>query len=434
VKTPINRGPEPRWDAGWRIAETVKKLPMALASAAAFLAALFLILGRSKGAVLRAVDLAARSPALLVAAGAAISMVWRFSGAPFADSDWTAAAADALLAALAFAAAAQFRITRLASTCPASFRLTIGGAPLFLVVCGLAAFILVPQLSFTGAFLLAGALTLNGAAFDRRAVTGAPAPATLKAAVRLESAAILALGIPVAVMLEAVATAAPQNMPLVTPVFEAAQGFLFAFGLGGSLGLVAAYYGNKLKFKKKAGELAAVSGVLAFVIAPLIGAHPVIAAAAAGLLWGEQTLALTVTRVRLRRIAERVAAPLAYFGFGLALAPRIFQADLLTVLFAAAAVTIMRAGPRLAALKKTTLPRESQMFLAWFGGAPGAASALFLISLLDAPSIVAQDAVLTVGSLAVLFGIFAARLTSRPLVKLLLKQTALAKKRAMFAG
>jgi len=74
------------------------------------------------------------------------------------------------------------------------------------------------------------------------------------------------------------------------------------------------------------------------------------------------------------------------------------------------------------------------MFLAWFGGAPGAASALFLISLLDAPSIVAQDAVLTVGSLAVLFGIFAARLTSRPLVKLLLKQTALAKKRAMFAG
>ena len=121
-------------------------------------------------------------------------------------------------------------------------------------------------------------------------------------------------------------------------------------------------------------------------------------------------------------------------AFGLALAPRVFQADLLTVLLAAAAVTVMRVGPRLAALKKTTLPRESQMFLAWFGGAPGAASALFLISLLDAPSIVAQDAVLTVGALAVLFGVFAARLTSRPLVKLLLKQTALAKKRAMFAG
>ncbi|MFC2952079.1 cation:proton antiporter [Marinicaulis aureus] len=406
---------------------------MAFAGAAALLAALFLILGKSRGAVLKAVDAGARAPALLLAVGAAGSLLWRFSGGPFAPSEWTAAGADALLAALAFAAAAQFRITRLASVCPASFRLTIGGAPLFLIVCGLAAFILAPQLSFSAAFLLAGALTLNGAAFDRRAVTGAPAPQTIKAAVRLESAAILALGLPVAVMLEAVATAAPQGMPIATPLFEASRSFLIAFALGGASGLAAAFYGNKLKIKKKAAELAILSGVVSFLIAPLIGGHPVLAAAAAGLLWGEQTTALSVTRVRLRRMAERVVAPLAYIAFGVALAPRVFQADLLTILFAAAAVTIMRAGPRLAALKKTSLPRESQMFLAWFGGAPGAASALFLISLFDAPSIMAQDAILTVGAVAVTFGVFAARLTSRPLVKLFLKQSALAKRRARFA-
>lgn len=407
---------------------------MALACAAALLAALFLILGRRSGAILRAVDAAARAPALMLALGAAGSLAWRFGGGPFAPSEWTAAGADALLAALAFAAAAQFRLTRLSSVCPASFRLTLGGAPLFLIVCGLAAFILAPQLSLSAAFLLAGALTLNGAAFDRRAVTGAPAPQTIKAAVRLESAAILALGLPIAVMLEAVATAAPQGMPLATPLFEASRGFLIAFALGGASGLAAAYYGNKLKFKKKAAELAILSGVVSFLAAPLIGGHPVLAAAAAGLLWGEQTSALSVTRVRLRRMAERVAAPIAYLAFGVALAPRVFQADLLTILFAAAVVTLMRAGPRLAALKKTSLPSESQMFLAWFGGAPGAASALFLISLFDAPSIVAQDGVLTVGAVAVVFGVFAARLTSRPLVKLFLKQSALAKKRARFAG
>ena len=407
---------------------------MALAIAAALLAALFLILGRAKAFGLKAVDAAARAPALMLAAGAGFSLLWRISGAPFAPSEWTAAGADALLAALAFAAAAQFRITKLASVCPASFRLTIGGAPVFLVVCGLAAFILVPQLPMGAAFLLAGALTLNGAAFDRRAVTGAPAPATLKAAVRLESAAILALGVPVAVMLEGLATAAPQGMPLATPLFEASRGFLIAFALGGALGLAAAHYGNYRRFRKKSAAFAVAAGTAAFVAAPFLGAHPVIAAASAGLLWGEQTSALTVTRVRLRRMAERVAAPLAYFGFGLVLAPRILQADLLIVLFAAAAVTIMRAGPRLAALRKTSLPRESQMFLAWFGGAPGAASALFLISLFDAPSIMAQDTILTAGAVAVAFGILAARLTSRPLVTLLLKQTALAKKRAMFAG
>lgn len=407
---------------------------MALTIAAAFFAALLLILARAKPGALKAVETASRAPALLLAGGAAASLIWRTAGAPFAPPEWVAAGADVLLAALGFAAAAQFRITRLASVCPASFRLTVGGAPVFLIVCGLAAFILIPQLSLAGAFLLAGALTLNGAAFDRRAVTGAPTPATLKAAVRLESAAILALGVPVAVMLEAAATAAPQGMPLITPVFEAARGFFVAFAVGGSLGLAAAHYGNKLTNKKKAAALTAASGCAAFLIAPVFGGHPVIAAVAAGLLWGEQTVALSMARVRLRRTVERVAAPVAYLGFGLALGPRLFEADLLTVLFAAAAVTIMRAGPRIAALKKTTLPRESQMFLAWFGGAPGAASALFLISLLDAPSIPAQDAVLTVGALAVTLGVFAARLTSRPLVTLLLKQTVVARKRAMFAG
>lgn len=407
---------------------------MALTLAAASLAALFMILEAARLLRTRAAGIVAGAPALLITVGCALSLAWRFSGAPFAPADVTAGYADALLAVLAFSAAAQFRITRLASVCPASFRLTIGGAPVFLVVCGLAAFILAPQLSLTAAFLLAGALTLNGAAFDRRAVTGAPAPATIKAAVRLESAAILALGLPVAVLAEALATAAPQGMPAITPLFEAARAFLFAYALGGGLGLAAAKLGDKPQHRTRALMIAVAAGGLAFVIAPLIGAHPVIAAGAAGLLWGEETAALSVTRVRLRRVAERFVAPLAYLAFGIVLGPRVFQADLLTIVFAAAAVTVMRAGPRLAALRKTSLPRESQMFLAWFGGAPGAASALFLMSLFDAPSIVAQDAVLTVGALAVTFGVFAARLTSRPLVRLLLKQTALARKRAMFAA
>lgn len=401
---------------------------MALAVSAALCAVTFWILTKAK-----AVDALARMPALLLTAGAGASLLYRALGGPFAPSDWVAAGADILLAGLAFTAACQFRLTRLAAICPASFRLTIGGAPLFLIICGLAAFILLPQLTLSTAMLVAAALTLNGAAFDRRAVTDAPAPATIKAAVRLESAAILALGIPVAVLLEAVATAAPQDMPMITPLYEALRSLLIAFALGGGIGLGAASLGNRLKTIEKKGSLAVLAGVAAFLIAPLLGGHAVIAAAAAGLLWGEQTTALITTRVRLRRIAERSIAPAAYFGFGVLLAPRIFQADLLTIVFALAAITVLRAGPRLASLKKTTLPKESQMFLAWFGGAPGAASALFLISLLDAPSILTQDAVLTVGALAVVFGVFAARLTSRPLIKLFLKETAMARKRAMYA-
>jgi NhaP-type Na+/H+ or K+/H+ antiporter len=402
---------------------------MTFAAMAALFAAAFWIQRK-----LKAVDAAYRAPALMLMAGAGASFLYRATGAPFAPAEWTAAGADVLLAALAFAAAAQFRVSRLASACPASFWLTIGGAPLFLVTCGIGAFALAPHLTLTAALLVAGALALNGAAFDRRAVADAPAPAIIKAAVRLESAAVLALGLPVAVLLEAAATAAPLSLPAVTPLFEAGKSIFAAFALGGGLGLAAALMGNQPQHAQHRTALAVAMAALAAIGAALLDAHPAIAAGSAGLVWGEQTRAYMTARVRLRRIVERAATPAAYFAFGLVLAPRIFQADFLSLLFAVAAVTIMRVGPRLAALRQTRMTRQGRMFLAWFGGAPGAASALFLISLLDAASIVAQDAVLTIGALAATLGVFAARISSRPLIKLLLKETALAKKRAMYAG
>jgi hypothetical protein len=141
-----------------------------------------------------------------------------------------------------------------------------------------------------------------------------------------------------------------------------------------------------------------------------------------------------VARLRLRRLIEESVAPAAYLIFGWVLAGRVLQADLLTVLFAAAAVTVMRAGPRLAMLQASRLTKESQVFLAWFGGAPGAASALFILSLIDDAMIVDHEGFLTVGALAVVAGVFAARATSRPLANAFLRQLALARKRRMFAG
>ena len=110
----------------------------------------------------------------------------------------------------------------------------------------------------------------------------------------------------------------------------------------------------------------------------------------------------------------------------------MLQADLLPVLFALAAVTVLRAGPRLAVLQDKKTPRENQVFLAWFGGAPGAASALFLIVLLDNPALTNQDGVLTVGALAVSAGVLAARLTSKPLANAYLRERAIAARRRLY--
>jgi len=375
---------------------------------------------------------AASAPALLLTSGAAISLLYR--------AVLVAGVAEAGLAALAFVSATQFRVSRLAGQCPTAFRLTIGGAPMFLFACGLAAFILLPQLNLASALLLGGALMLNGAAFDRRAVINTPAPAEIKAAVRLESAAIITLGAPVAILLAANATAAAADEPAAGPLLQASLSIFKGFALGGAVGLAIAAAGNKLRRhnKTKAQRLDGIHVILAallvFCVSGFVGANGVVAALALGLLWGEDTKALQTTRLRMRRVVEQGLAPATYLAFGCLFAPRVLQADLLSIVFALAAVTVMRAAPRLAILQTKALPKESQVFLAWFGGAPGAASALFLIMLLGNAALINQEGVLTVGALAVTAGVIAARLTSKPLANAYLRQQALARKRRMVAG
>jgi hypothetical protein len=143
-----------------------------------------------------------------------------------------------------------------------------------------------------------------------------------------------------------------------------------------------------------------LAGALAVALSPLLGAEALVAAAAASLLWGEETDSASTTRLRLRRCSDRAITPLAYFGFGLAI------------------------------LQTPALTEECQMFLVWFGGAPRAASAVFIMTLLGNPALYDADAAIMVSSLAVLFGIAAARLSSWPLTQHFLRQSA----RAVSAG
>lgn len=379
------------------------------------------------------------APALTLSVGAIIGLTVVAFDLPLPPANWSSMAAEACLAALGFACAAELRVSKLSKLCPSSWRLTLGGAPMFLAACSLCAFIMLPQLSWQSALLLGGIMTINGAAFDKRAVMNTPAPAAIKAAVRYESAAIIALGIPVIVLLAAYATAPKPSEAPLAPLMGASLSVLGGFTLGGVLGLIAActgaaYRRRTLQTRSLDGQIVIIAGLVAFGLAPAFGCNAIVAAASCGLLWGEQTSAASITRLRVRRFAERIVLPLAYFGFGVLISPRLFQADLLTIVFAIAIVTVIRVAPRLAVLQTPNLPKESQFFLAWFGGAPGAASALFTITLLGNPALYEADAVLIIAALAITIGVFGARLTSKPLADAYLRETALAKKRRLFAG
>ena len=381
---------------------------------------------------------AASAPMLLMACGGAISLFYRSASLPFVSVEFVSDAAHVLLGALVFVSAAQFRVSRLATQCPASFRLAIGGAPLFLIACGVSAYVLLPDLSLVSAFALAGALMLNGAAFDRRVVMDTPAPAEIKSAVRFESAAIIALGAPAASLLTANATSAASGAPAIAPLLSESIAVLIGFALGGVLGLVAALLGNRLSASNKKfsqnGRLAVTAGVSAYLIASLIAANPVIAALGTGLVWGEQTKSPQTTRLRLRAGIEQIVAPTAFFAFGCLFAPRVLQSDLLTLMFALTAVTVLRAAPRLLILNTPKIPTENRRFLAWFGGAPGAASALFLMGMLSNAALADQEGLFTVGALAVAAGVFAARVSSKPLTNGYLRARAIAARRRVLNG
>ncbi|MEO1015971.1 MAG: cation:proton antiporter, partial [Pseudomonadota bacterium] len=281
--------------------------------------------------------------------------------------------------------------------------------------------------------------------FDRKTLAAAPAPTGVKRAVRLESAAIAAFGAPAAIFCLGAATAAGPGEPQLAPLFHTTVSMLKGFVIGGACGLAGAWLGGKAKsaarrWSLSAGEVsrlrasaAVLGGVAAGALAGALGGGIIVAAAAAGLLWSEETGREPAARRRLHRLADRAIPPAAYFAFGFLLLPRLAEADLLTVMFAVAATTILRAAPRLIALNGTPLPTGARSFLAWYGGAPGAGTALFLIMLTGEPAVAGLDEALSVGALCVACGVVGARASSKPLLDGFLQSAARGRRRAAFA-
>ncbi len=371
------------------------------------------------------------APLLMLVVAMLFSFFYRLTNLPVMTSDSVAFIATLGLSLLAFAAGAQFRISQLAKVCPVSFRLSFGGGPLFLISSGLAAFILIPQITLAPAFLLGGILMLNGSAFDRRSIIDAPTPALVKAGVRLESAVILVLGLPVVVLLEANASAAQSGQGILFPLLESSKLLMLSFAIGGFGGLIVAVLGN-LSPSKPDPKMVVIGVLVALFITSLVGGQMIIAGAAFGLIWGEQSRAHPISRIKLRARTELYIIPAAYLLFGFTLFPLLLEAELLMVTFALATVTIIRAVPRLVALQHSALAKEGQVFLAWFGGTPGVASALFLLTLVNNSNLNDQELLLTVGALCVVSGVFTARLTSRPLSKLYIRSMASAHRRRLF--
>ncbi len=372
-------------------------------------------------------------PAIVLSFAIFTGILWTRTNLPTGSSQFISAMADLGLAGLVFGAGLQFRISRLRALSPVAFTLSFFASPLFLLMTAPSAFVLVQGLTFSSAILLGTALMLNGSVLERRAVTNSASPDSIKKAISLESAAAMSLGLPLALLIEAVAM-----MPM-----EIENGLLFshafalpaAIAIGGATGLLV----GRLRHKKLAKsapqqvmwELATIAGLL-FVFAPLLHASPIVIVASLTLFWSEEAKLSEAVRRNIRRQIEMLVVPVAYVLFGLVLGARLLDANALVLIFVIASITILRVFPRFVLLQRSEIPKDHKAFVAWFGGAPGVATALFLLHLISSTAIVDQEPVLVIGVTSVFVSVLAIRISAKPLANHFARQARISMKRRWY--
>lgn len=330
--------------------------------------------------------------------------------------------AQAMLGMLAFLACLECRLSRLKEISADGFSLATTGTLVIMIGFAATAFILVPGLGLYPPLLLGAALMLGSAPGLTAPLLTAPIEMETKTASRVEAAAVLTFGVPIAVMLNAGA------MPLAGEVNLSSLATIRAlsgFATGGAIGLLAARF-IQLSDKELPLEPLLIAGFVYFG-AVLLGYDPVMAMAGAGLTYSAEIKLPAATRTRFWRTGEAVLMPPSLFLFGLLIAPYAVTFDFLVWLMALIAVGLVRPLARNLVLSGTSLHHADRSFLVWSNGAPGVASGLMLV-LLVASEAPLSDRAIALAAAAILIGIVSTRAASKALTRRLVQQTAIARK------
>lgn len=366
----------------------------------------------------------AKRPIVVLALGVLAGAGLRMTSLPEVPPGSVREAARLGLALLAFLAAQQCRLSRLPRLSAPALRLGVIAGPGLVLVAAAAVFALLPDLGLWSALLVGVALPLGVGAFDERLALGAPLAPETKRAVRIDAALGVALGVPLAVLVEGLSIPPAAGAPITDYV---GFGLFAGAAVGGTIGLLAGRFSPARSAGLPIAPFLAFCGT--YGLAYALGFDAVMAGASAGLLYAEEAKLGGAARVRLFSAGSEWLTGPAFFALGLLLGPVALQADLLVWLAALVPVLALRVALRGAALGGTDLAAADKAFLSWFGGGPGAGAALFVVSLLGSPAAAAQPGVLVVASLAVAAGLIAARIGSGPLVTRQVRAAARAKRK-----
>jgi NhaP-type Na+/H+ or K+/H+ antiporter len=329
--------------------------------------------------------------------------------------------AEIALVLVLFADAARIDLGALRGGRSLPARLLGIGMPLTIGLGVVAAAVLLGQLEFWEAAIVAAVLAPTDAALGQAVVSSELVPQRIRQALNVESGLNDGLSIPFLYLFVGLAVAEADVTARSWLAFAAEQ-----VGLGTLVGVAAGIVGGSLvkraiqhrTITSTFEQLAMVALALgAWALASEVGGNGFIAAFTAGLATARITPECGKRILDFSEDEGQLLNLVVFFAFGVSAIGFLDAAGWEVVVYGLLSLTVIRMLPVAISLLGTGLRAGSVAFCAWFGPRGLASIILALVVVEEEPSLPALDVILATMTVTVLASVFAHGLSARPLVR-----------------
>jgi NhaP-type Na+/H+ or K+/H+ antiporter len=341
---------------------------------------------------------------------------------PSATGESVKLLAEATLTVVLFSDASRINLSLLRHELAVPARLLGIGLPLTIVLGFVAALVLLPDLAWAEALVLAVILAPTDAALGQAVVTYKRLPSSVRQGLNVESGLNDGICVPLFLIALTVAQAEEEGGGVagaVRVVFEKIGYGIVGGVLAGVLAASVVVYAGKRRWIGGSWlrVVPVAAAVLAFTFAEEIGGSGFIAAFVGGMVFGGLRRRDSSEVGELLEEAGAMLGAVTFIVFGaVLLGPAVGDATWQIVLYAVLSLTVVRMAPVAVAALGTGARPPTVAFLGWFGPR-GLASIVFALLLLEEGGLPGDDVILSTVFVAVLLSVLAHGITAAPLAR-----------------
>lgn len=339
---------------------------------------------------------------------------------PAATGESVKVLAEATLTVVLFSDASRIDLALLRRQVGVPARLLGIGLPLTIVLGFVVALVLLPDLGWAEALVLAVILAPTDAALGQAVVTYRRLPSSVRQSLNVESGLNDGICVPLFLVALAVAqaeeNATGSGHALRLVVEKIGYGMLAGALAGGLAAAVVVLAGRRGWISEPWLQIVPVAGaLLAFVLAEEIGGSGFIAAFVGGMVFGGLRRRREGEVGYLLEEAGALLGAITFVVFGaVLLGPAVGDATWQIVVYAVLSLTLVRMLPVVLSMFGTGARPPTLAFLGWFGPR-GLASIVFALMVLEEGGLPGQEVILSVSFVAVALSVLAHGVSAAPL-------------------